>query len=444
MIPAGLRIPSTTYIDYTFSPSDFFNNILLFIPLGIALGGSSLLWAFLFGFGLSTTAEVLQLGFIDRIPSPFDIASNTLGALAGHLLAAAWFRVTGHVPIAIRIPKSGARLGIPAALAGVFLLVHHQTKSDLSNWSPAFDFAIGHELNGERHWNGSVSKVELIPFAVHRSAIATSELAQDAGSPQPVRLVPASLTNPTASAASAPIWDVQTLAGSTAANGSPLPGKQQEEGVYNALVRSNQFTLLVWMRTDSLEQAGPARIVTYSRDSMNRNFTLGQIHNTLTFRLRTPASGLNGTNPALFSGPVLSAHRNTFVAVVYDGRIVTMYVDGVHVAERDLGAKRPRLPGRLLAKLPRSRPLPEIELSLSEMFLSCLFTLGLLAVVVIPDRLPHRLLIGAGAGIAIGGAIWLFGVSAPSLGLSILSECVLSGLVVAASVSEPTPMRYRL
>jgi hypothetical protein len=256
-----------------------------------------------------------------------------------------------------------------------------------------------------------------------------------------VRLVPASLRGAGGLKESAALWNLQTPAEGILPNENGLLSRQEQQELYDALLRSNQFTLLVWMRTNSLKQAGPARIVTYSRDPMNRNFTLGQIHNTLTFRLRTPASGPNGTNPALFSGPVLSAKRQTFVAVVYDGRSVSMFVDGKQVAQTDLGAKRPRLPGRLLAKLPRSLPVPEIELSLSEMLLSGLFTLGLLALMEVPDRLPRRLLIGVIAGIGIGGSIWLLGVSAPALGLSILSECVLAGLLVAASVSQAPTVR---
>ena len=435
MIPAGLRPPSTSYIDYVFSRADFFNNILLFVPLGFALRGSSLVRAFLFGLGLSTCAEVLQLGYIDRIPSPFDIASNTLGAVAGHLLAVLWLRVTGHVPKAIAIPKAIAWLGVPAAAAGVFLLVHHQTRSDLSNWNPSFDFAIGHEVTGERRWNGNVSRAELAPFALKPSLI------QDNAARDAVRLVPASLTRTNGQTESGPLWNLQVPADGILPNENGILSRQEQQELYDALLKSNQFTLLVWMRTNSLKQAGPARIITYSRDPMNRNFTLGQIHNTLTFRLRTPASGLNGTNPALFSGPVLSANRQMFVAVVYDGRTVSMFVDGKQVAQTDLGAKRPRLPGRLVAKLPRSLPIPEIELSLSEMFLSGLLTLGLLAFMEVPNRLPRRLLIGAIAGLGIGGSIWLFGVSAPALGLSILLECVLAGLAISASVSQASAVR---
>ncbi len=102
-------------------PPDFLNNILLYIPLGIALSGSSLLRTFLFGLFLSTAAEVLQLGYVDRSPSFADITSNTCGALVGYLVALLWLRATGFDPKSLRIPRAVAAAGIPAAILGVIL-----------------------------------------------------------------------------------------------------------------------------------------------------------------------------------------------------------------------------------------------------------------------------------------------------------------------------------
>ena len=46
MIPVGLRYPSLRHIEYTFDPLDFLNNIVLYMPLGLALCGTSLRRAF--------------------------------------------------------------------------------------------------------------------------------------------------------------------------------------------------------------------------------------------------------------------------------------------------------------------------------------------------------------------------------------------------------------
>ena len=424
MIPVGLRHPSLIYVDTAIEPADFLNNILLYMPLGIALSGSSLLRTFLFGFCLSTTAEVLQLGYVDRIPSGFDIAGNTGGALVGYLVATVFVWATGFDPKSLRIPRPIAAAGIPFAIFGTILLVGHPTRSDFSNWSPTFHLVMGDELTGDRPWVGTISKFQIYPFAMAPSQI--EDLAHQATHTDNPALPSGGLMPPT---------------NSEARYGRPLLSPDEELRFHDALARQNQLTLLVSMRTNNLEQTGPARILTYSQDSFNRNFTLGQIHDTLTFRLRTPTSGLNGTNPALYSGPVLSVNHTAFVAAVYDGRISRLYVDGKLVAHADLGAKRPRLPRRLLFWLPREMPIREIELGAAESLLSGLFTLGIFALGGVPRRPSMRWLVGAVAGVAIGGAVWIFGVSEPRLGMRILLESVAAGLVVAASVESETEGR---
>jgi hypothetical protein len=219
-------------------------------------------------------------------------------------------------------------------------------------------------------------------------------------------------------------------------HGRPLLSSQENLRLYNALVTKNQLTLLVWLRPDNLEQTGPARIVTYSRDWMYRNFTLAQMRNTLTFRLRTPASGLNGTNPALYTGSVLTLDHTSFVAAVYDGRISSVYVDGKLAAQDDLGARRPRLPRGIWSWLPGSLPTRQIELCGAEMLLSGLFSLGIFALCGVPPRPLHRYLLGAAAGTAIGGIVWAFAVSEPWLGIRILLECVAAGFFISTSITE--------
>jgi hypothetical protein len=218
--------------------------------------------------------------------------------------------------------------------------------------------------------------------------------------------------------------------------GRPLLSRQEELTLYKELVSRNQLTLVVRIRTNNLGQSGPARIVTYSLNPLSRNFTLGQIGNTLTFRLRTPGSGLNGADPALYSGPVLSLGHSSLVAAVYDGRISRLYVDGRLEAEADLGAQRPRLPRRGAHWLPGPLPIREIELGGAEILLSGLFTIGIFALCGVPDRPLNRFLLGGLAGGAIGAVVWIFGVSNPGLGTRILLECVAAGCLISASVEN--------
>ena len=58
MVPTGLRHPSLAYIDNTFTADDFVSNLVLYMPLGIALSSSSLIRAFLVGLpAVASSAE---------------------------------------------------------------------------------------------------------------------------------------------------------------------------------------------------------------------------------------------------------------------------------------------------------------------------------------------------------------------------------------------------
>jgi hypothetical protein len=417
MVPTALRHPSLAYIQNTFTVDDFASNLLLYMPLGIALSGSSLIRAFLVAFSLSTTGEVLQLGYVDRVPSVFDIAANTCGAVVGYMAAMFWRRATGYNPVSLRVYRPLALAAIPVAIFGtMMLLLHHRPRSDFSNWSSTFHLAAGNELTGDRPWAGTISEFAIYPLAMAPSQIndLTSRRSGSYPSEPPiVSLVPT-------------------------VSGRPLLSKPEELWLYDTLVRTNQLTLLVSMRTSNLEQSGHGQIITYSQDRLHRNFTLGQIHNSLTFRLRTPDTGPNGNNPTLISGPVLSLNHTYFVAAVYDGRISNLYVDGKCVAQLDLGAKKPRLPERISAWMPGLVPVHEMELGGAQILFSALFSLGILALVGIPRRASTRFFAGAIAGAAIGGTTWVFGVSQPSLGIRILLESVAAGLVIVASVEADT------
>jgi mono/diheme cytochrome c family protein len=64
--------------------------------------------------------------------------------------------------------------------------------------------------------------------------------------------------------------------------------------------RTGGMTIEAWLRPAKLEQTGPARIVTLSRDSSLRDFTLGQDGPRYDVRFRTTENGNNGT-PSLAS-----------------------------------------------------------------------------------------------------------------------------------------------
>jgi hypothetical protein len=65
-----------------------------------------------------------------------------------------------------------------------------------------------------------------------------------------------------------------------------------------AIQKSGEFTLEAWLKPSNTTQRGPARIISLSLDSADRNFTLAQERDRFEFRLRTTATDDNGL-PAL-------------------------------------------------------------------------------------------------------------------------------------------------
>ncbi len=94
-----------------------------------------------------------------------------------------------------------------------------------------------------------------------------------------------------------------------------------------ACKRSNQLTIEATIIPSHLKQAGPARIMTFSRDTGNRNFTLGQENERLVLRLRTPRTGANALNPQVSLGKI-EAGKPVHVIVSYFPGNVFYYLDG--------------------------------------------------------------------------------------------------------------------
>ena len=103
-----------------------------------------------------------------------------------------------------------------------------------------------------------------------------------------------------------------------------------------AIRRSSALTIETWIRPADIKQAGPARIVTLSRDSSNRNFTLGQDGDKVEVRLRTDKTSNNGI-PSLPAPNRTLKTKLTHVVYTHDrsGR-TAIYLDGKKVAEKKI------------------------------------------------------------------------------------------------------------
>lgn len=110
--------------------------------------------------------------------------------------------------------------------------------------------------------------------------------------------------------------------------------------IIDAVKRSGEVTIEAWVRPLSMDQKGPARIVTISKNPTERNATIGQQGDQVEARLRTGESSPNGTPGISSRGKrVYSNRKNTHVVYTLDrDGNATIMVDGkVNEEKRGVG-----------------------------------------------------------------------------------------------------------
>lgn len=101
-----------------------------------------------------------------------------------------------------------------------------------------------------------------------------------------------------------------------------------------ALQRTHQITIEAWITPHDLQQNGPARIVTFSRDTSTRNFTLGQEKKKYDARLRTNKTDRNGMPSISTKDGQVTTQRTHVVYTKDDDGVARLYIDGKLSAER--------------------------------------------------------------------------------------------------------------
>ncbi len=98
--------------------------------------------------------------------------------------------------------------------------------------------------------------------------------------------------------------------------------------LYRRLLSGKGLTIEVWLSSAIANQGGPARIVSYSLNPGERNFTLGQQGNDLIMRLRTTRTNDNGMRPSLKVTNVFVPETMQHIVVTYDFVEQRVYIDG--------------------------------------------------------------------------------------------------------------------
>jgi hypothetical protein len=115
-----------------------------------------------------------------------------------------------------------------------------------------------------------------------------------------------------------------------------IRSKRPPARLINAVRRSGEITVEVWIRPADTEQRGPARILTISRNSGARNFTLGQDGTKFDVRFRTTKTNRNGL-PSLASTNHTASDALTHI-VYTRNRMgeAKIYIDGKEDSQRDV------------------------------------------------------------------------------------------------------------
>ena len=380
------------------SPADVALNLLLFLPLGAALGAGRWIRAGIVAALLSGGIEILQL-WLPRHPSPAALALNVAGALLG---AAAAGPIRRLAELALR-PRFLAPLAA-AGLAALALAPRERPALDFRNWQADYAFLFGNEATGDRPWSGRIFEVALYDRALDDAPggpggpdIPPRERGGPvlwldfAGTGRGVLQLPAGRE----------ILDLQRVLDPPPEPGRPLRLRGTAVRLDPRIARRlgehfrprRELTLVARVAFDDPDADGPARIVTFSRDTSRRNLTLGQRRGDLEFRVRTPATGPNGHRPAARTprDPLrgaADAQRVWTVAGIFDGRRSWIGVDGACAGDAfvELAA------------------LGEWEGDLIHLTLALAASLSALAVGGLARRPRRRLAMGCGAAaVAVAG-----------------------------------------
>lgn len=100
----------------------------------------------------------------------------------------------------------------------------------------------------------------------------------------------------------------------------------------DVIKRSKEITIEAWIRPANDTQAGPARIVTLSQNSVQRNFTLGQDANKFEVRLRSTKTSDNGLPGTVAPAGLAKAKLAHVVYTRNRSGDAYLYVDGKRVS----------------------------------------------------------------------------------------------------------------
>ena len=358
---------------------DYWQNVLLFIPFGIGLAGAIarqqrssltiLIVSFLASAILSTTVELTQFFLPTRVSNLTDIICNSLGGTFGAILYG-WRSsiVRFMVGILTANPHKLSLKSLLVAIASYCSLVILAIwilliSVNLSNWNDDFYLAIGNEVTGDRPWNGYINSLYISDRSLARSEVVRAFEQTDtffAQLPSTIaslqfnkrqnydrdtsRYIP-NLSWQDTSLRSEPKINLSDRVNNLSETKKVInESDRQNLGILvnsehwlksdrppvalnQKLEVSSEFTLFLTIASKELNQVGPARIVALSDGIYAQNMIIGQEGTSLSFRLRTPITGNNPTQPEFIIPDVFNDYGQRRILITFAERKLKFYID---------------------------------------------------------------------------------------------------------------------
>ena len=352
---------------------DYWQNILLFIPLGIGisvlaedrrLNSLSLFLASLVVSAIaSTTVEVTQIFLPSRVSNFSDIICNTLGGCLG---ASLYSYRRGAILFALGLLTfDRCKLSVKSLLKAIFgycMLIFLavwflSANANLSNWENDFYLVLGNEVTGDRPWKGIISRCYIYDRAIPSSqielvfqplkgsddfltrlpgsivAIGYPESAGDRSDNSLSELNlswysgSSSLPNSRLNSTPAQIENkLESKSGISLGRTHWLKSDRPATQLVRQLKSSQEFSIFLQVATQETTQTGPARIMTLSKNIYAHNLLIGQEGKDLYFRLRTPITGSQPTQPEFIIPNVFNSQNERQILITFHEKQLRFYV----------------------------------------------------------------------------------------------------------------------
>ena len=328
-------------------------NVVFFVPLGISLAyllrRRGFRWMLVFiiaqasGTGLSFFVETMQVFLPSRNSTVFDLITNSTGTFIGIYGLYLWISRTSLLSTLLSRPHLGFLLALYSAVI-LTPLAYGAYSSHLwnpTNWDSTYPLLIGNEQTGDRSWEGRVYRLSILDRVLEDSDAITGNTKSSEfsmydhitliadyrfGGDGPFRDHAGSLPDL--------VWSTSrpAVSGDFARTDAQqwLICASSVAPMAERIKSTHAFTVDAMFAPSNTTQDGPARIVSFSKDTQHRNLTIGQEGTDLIVRIRTPITGLNGSELSFRVTDILTTGNVTRVILTYDAQNLRIYLNDVH------------------------------------------------------------------------------------------------------------------